>query len=83
MNGYCQFLASVPADMPLSAAGYGTCSLSGCNAPKYRDPANGRIHDYCGRTHAFQALQATALGIVMECCISYLYPGTCGNMCDM
>jgi hypothetical protein len=39
-----------------STPSYGTCSLPGCNRPKYRDPANGRIHDYCGRTHASQAI---------------------------
>lgn len=41
----------------LSSAGYGTCSLPGCGLPKYCDPANGRVHDYCGRSHAYQAQQ--------------------------
>ena len=48
----CYFVASTPN---LQIAGFGTCSLPGCNRPKYRDPANGRIHDFCGRTHASQA----------------------------
>ena len=39
----------------LSSAG--TCSLPGCSRVKYVDPANGRVHDYCGRSHAFQAQQ--------------------------
>ena len=32
-----------------------TCSLPGCAKPKYVDPANGRVHDFCGRTHANEA----------------------------
>ena len=48
----CYFVASTPN---LQIAGYGICSLPGCNRPKYQDPANGRIHYFCGRTHASQA----------------------------
>ena len=45
----CMSTASTPN---LQSAGYGTCSLPGCMSPKYCDPANGRIHPYCGRSHA-------------------------------
>jgi len=34
-----------------------TCSLPGCNAPRYVDEATGRVHDYCGRTHSRLAAQ--------------------------
>lgn len=37
-----------------------TCIFPNCTKPRYVDPANGRVHDYCGRTHANQA-QATGL----------------------
>ena len=32
-----------------------TCSLPGCTQRKYVDPANNRVHDFCGRSHAFEA----------------------------
>ena len=41
------------------------CNLPGCNKPKYVDPANGRVHDYCGRTHANQAQAAGKSKIIM------------------
>jgi len=41
----------IPA--PVSASE--TCSLPGCNHPKYVDPANNRTHDFCSRGHAFEA----------------------------
>lgn len=44
-----------------------TCIFPNCTKPRYVDPANGRVHDYCGRTHANQA-QATG---------SYLYSWLC------
>jgi len=47
-HSWCMTLLS------LSAAS-GPCSLPGCTRPKYVDPANGRIHDYCGRRHAKEA----------------------------
>lgn len=31
------------------------CILPECHKPKYRDPANNRLHDYCGRSHAMEA----------------------------
>lgn len=31
------------------------CNLPGCTRPRYVDPGNGRVHDYCGRTHANEA----------------------------
>lgn len=33
------------------------CSLNGCAAPRYRDPATGFLHDYCGKSHALKAKQ--------------------------
>ena len=42
----------------------GTCSLPGCNRPKYVDPANNRTHDFCGRTHAFLA-QKQGNGVII------------------
>ena len=33
-----------------------TCRLRGCNRPVHRDPKSGITHDYCGRTHAMEAL---------------------------
>ena len=33
----------------------GICSLPGCTQRKYVDPANNRVHDFCGRSHAFEA----------------------------
>ena len=33
------------------------CSLNGCAAPRYRDPATGFLHDYCGKSHAVKAKQ--------------------------
>lgn len=32
------------------------CALPGCTATRFRDETTGRLHDYCGRTHAFVAL---------------------------
>lgn len=32
------------------------CNLPGCTAMKFRDEATGRLHDYCGRTHAYVAM---------------------------
>ena len=37
------------------------CSLPGCSAPRFVDPTNGFIHDFCGRTHA---REATSLGLL-------------------
>lgn len=31
------------------------CGLLGCNLPCYVDQKTGRVHDYCGRTHAVEA----------------------------
>ena len=31
------------------------CALNGCAAPRYRDPATGVLHDYCGKSHALKA----------------------------
>ena len=41
------------------------CNLPGCKKPKYVDPANGRVHDYCGRTHANQAQAAGKFKIMI------------------
>ena len=41
---------SVPSEL-------GKCMLPGCNKNKYQDPSNGRIHDYCCRSHGFKANQ--------------------------
>ena len=35
-----------------------TCTLPGCTRPVHRDAATGIAHDYCGRTHAREALEA-------------------------
>ena len=29
-----------------------TCSLEGCSRPRFKDKDSGRVHAYCGRTHA-------------------------------
>jgi hypothetical protein len=34
------------------------CSLPGCDKPRFVDPASGRVHDYCGITHANQAIKS-------------------------
>ena len=45
-----------PASTPnMALTSHGTCQLPGCTRPKYCDPANGRVHDWCGRGHAYQA----------------------------
>lgn len=28
------------------------CRLDGCSRPRFEEPANGRVHDFCGRSHA-------------------------------
>lgn len=28
------------------------CRLDGCSRPRFEEPATGRIHDFCGRSHA-------------------------------
>ena len=33
------------------------CMLPGCTKRKYYDVANQRMHDYCGRGHAYEAQQ--------------------------
>lgn len=33
----------------------GTCKLADCEKFRYQDPSNGRIHEYCSRSHAFLA----------------------------
>ena len=33
----------------------GVCGLPNCKAYRYQDPANGRIHQFCSRSHAFEA----------------------------
>ena len=53
-------------------SGYGTCSLPGCTRPKYRDPANGRVHDFCGRTHANEARAQGRKGITVASVV-YVY----------
>ena len=30
------------------------CSLPGCARPRFRDPATGRLHEYCGKGHAME-----------------------------
>ena len=49
-----------------------TCSLPGCTKQRYVDPANNRVHDYCGRTHANQALSRGRLFIAQHDC-RYLF----------
>ena len=61
------FTASTPNLQDPS--GYGTCSLPGCTRPKYRDPANGRVHNFCGRTHA---TQARAQGLCHSCLCNFM-----------
>ena len=34
----------------------GICSLPNCGSPKYQDPSNGRIHEFCSRTHALAGM---------------------------
>ncbi len=41
-------------DMALTG-GYGICQFPQCGRQKYCDPANGRVHDFCGRSHAYRA----------------------------
>ena len=38
------------------AARVGRCALPGCHRPVHVDPVTNVEHDYCGRTHAKQAL---------------------------
>lgn len=33
----------------------GLCKLVDCDRSRYQDPSNGRIHEYCSRSHAFLA----------------------------
>ncbi len=33
----------------------GECNLPNCTDPRYQDPANGRIHLFCTRSHASEA----------------------------
>ena len=33
----------------------GTCDLPDCVKMKYQDPSNGRVHNFCSRSHAEQA----------------------------
>ena len=61
------FTASTPNLQDPS--GYGTCSLPGCIRPKYFDPANGRVHDFCGRTHT---TQARAQGLCHSCLCNHI-----------
>ena len=43
------------------------CSLPGCNKPRYVDPSNGRIHDFCSRTHTGQAMSKRVYVCVCMC----------------
>ena len=44
-----------------------TCALAGCGRARYRD-ANGRVHDYCGRSHANEAMQkAVQMSLEWHC----------------
>ena len=45
----------VQAMLPLKELGI--CNLPGCTKYNYQDPANGRVHPFCSRTHASQAIQ--------------------------
>jgi hypothetical protein len=40
------------------------CKLTGCNLDVFVDASTGRIHDYCGRTHAVAAKSAKSVGEV-------------------
>ena len=42
------------------------CSLPGCTKQRYVDPSNNRVHDYCGITHANQALSRGRLFIAQH-----------------
>ena len=42
--------------MAATSAGHPTCLLAGCNRPRHIDAKTNFMHDYCGRTHAAQAL---------------------------
>ena len=35
----------------------GECSLPECKEYRYQDPANGRVHPFCSRSHASEARQ--------------------------
>lgn len=61
-------LDSTP-NMALSADGQ--CSLVGCSKPKYRDVSNGRLHDFCGRTHANLG-QSQGTGSLLHHLIMYI-----------
>ncbi|CAI8018713.1 hypothetical protein GBAR_LOCUS11341 [Geodia barretti] len=59
-----------------SAAGE-KCSLPGCDKPRFVDPASGRVHDYCGITHANQATIQSG-GVSQVCSVRLLSPGEQG-----
>ena len=48
---YFVFVQANCTDYALYPLGKNVCSLPGCSKPCYVEP-RGRIHDYCGRTHA-------------------------------
>ena len=60
----------------MALGGYGNqCSFPQCTSPKYYDPANGRVHDFCGRSHAYQArMQGTVVVCVVALGISQVVP---------
>lgn len=67
-----------------------SCKYPGCNKPCFRE-LNGRVHDYCGRTHANQAMTIHVQGSVhCQCvrgkrgpCPQMPFPGHpyCGRTC--
>ncbi|KAL6078972.1 TRUD domain-containing protein [Balamuthia mandrillaris] len=45
---------------PSSSFATKVCGLPGCNKAVYVEPGTGKVHDYCGRTHAQKHLAASS-----------------------
>ncbi len=48
----------------------GSCSLPGCENSRYQDPSNGRIHEFCSRSHASQSKQT---GMGLRLCVTLIH----------
>ncbi len=47
----------------------GSCSLPGCEESRYQDPSNGRIHEFCSRSHASQS-KPKQTGMGLRLCVA-------------